>query len=260
MAVSLSHYQSLLEPIEAFLGCATPDAWLAEATEPGNLPLLLIDHCNCELKAAQTAIWLIRRYAVDGESGKALLAWVKPYEDFVYRRAQGDFGGAKNALIGELKSKDGFSHGPEILDKMIRLIKEELHHFEQVLEILAERQIPYATVTAARYAKGLIAEVRDHEPWTLVDKLIVGAFIEARSCERFARLAPLVDEELGRFYVSLLRSEARHYQDYLSLARQVAGTDIDERVALFRAKEAELIQSPDSQLRFHSGIPATTAA
>lgn len=256
MAISLTDYQSLLGPIEAFLGCPTPKAWLDAATQPESLPLLLVDHCNCELKAAQTAIWLIRRYAVDNASGKALLDWVKPYEDFVYRKAPGDFGGAKNALIGELASKEGFAHGADILDKMVRLIKEELHHFEQVLTLMDARGVPYQTVTAARYAKGLIGAVRDHEPWTLVDKLIIGAFIEARSCERFAKLAPLLDEDIGRFYVSLLRSEARHYQDYLTLAQQVAGTDISDRVAYFRAREAELIQSPDNQFRFHSGAPA----
>lgn len=256
MAVSLSPYQSLLSPITDFLGCETPEAWLNEAVKPSNLPLLLIDHCNCELKAAQTAIWLIRRYAVDNASGQALLAWVKPYEDFVYRKATGDFSGSKNALIGELQSKDGFAHGPDILDKMVRLIKEELHHFEQVLDIMAAKKVPYDTVTAARYAKGLISHVRGHEPWTLVDKLIVGAFIEARSCERFAKLAPHLDEDIGRFYVSLLRSEARHYQDYLALAEQVAAEDISQRVAFFREQEALLITSPDMQFRFHSGVPA----
>lgn len=255
MAVSLSQYQTLLDPIQAFLGCATPDSWLTEAAKPQNLALLLIDHCNCELKAAQTAVWLIRRYAVDNDAGKALLAWVKPYEDLVYRKVQGELGGAKNALIGELAAKKGFAHGADILDKMVRLIKEELHHFEQVLELMAAKGVPYDSLSAARYAKGLIGAVRDHEPWTLVDKLIVGAFIEARSCERFARLAPLLDEDIGRFYVSLLRSEARHYQDYLTLARQVAGTDIDDRVAFFRELEADLIQSPDPQFRFHSGAP-----
>ncbi|WP_341501526.1 tRNA isopentenyl-2-thiomethyl-A-37 hydroxylase MiaE [Gallaecimonas sp. GXIMD4217] len=252
----VSAHAELLAPINAFLGCPTPAAWIDKARAPENLPLLLIDHCNCELKAAQTAIWLIRRYGVDGPSGQALLDWVKPYEDFVYRGGAGDFGDKKNALIGTLAPKEGFAHGPDILDKMVRLIKEELHHFEQVLELMAARGIPYQTVTAARYAKGLIRHVRGHEPATLVDKLIIGAFIEARSCERFAALAPHLDDDIARFYVSLLRSEARHYQDYLGLAEQVAAEDIGERVAFFRRLEAELIQSPDSELRFHSGSPA----
>ena len=65
--------------------------------------------------------------------------------------------------------------------------------------------------------------VRRQEPGRLIDTLIVGALIEARSCERFARLAPELDKELGDFYSSLLKSEARHYSDYLRLAESLAG-------------------------------------
>ena len=54
--------------------------------KPENLPLLLIDHCNCELKAAQSAAFLIRKYAIDDASDAVLLDWLKPYEDFVYRQ------------------------------------------------------------------------------------------------------------------------------------------------------------------------------
>jgi len=90
----------------------------------------------------------------------------------------------------------------------------------------------------------------------VVDKLIVGAYIEARSCERFAKLAPHVDKRLGDFYISLLRSEARHYQDYLTLAQEIADFDITERVQFFAEKERELIATPDTDFKFHSGIPA----
>ena len=116
---------------------------------------------------------------------------------------------------------------------MVMLIKEELHHFIQVLEIMVARGIEYKNITSSRYAKGLMTHVKTHEPETLIDKLICGAYIEARSCERFANLAPHMDDELAKFYISLLRSEARHYQDYLTLAEQVAGKDISERVAHF---------------------------
>ncbi len=74
------------------------------------------------------------------------------------------------------------------------------------------RNIPYVKITASRYAKGMLKEVRTHEPLTLIDKLICGAYIEARSCERFAALAPWLEEDLQKFYLSLLRSEARHYR------------------------------------------------
>ncbi len=118
------------------------------------------------------------------------------------------------------------------------------------------RAIPYVKITASRYAKGLLREVTTHEPQTLVDKLICGAYIEARSCERFASLAPYLDKELAAFYLSLLRSEARHYQDYLALAAEISATDITSRVRKIGETEAKLISEPDSELRFHSGLPA----
>ena len=113
----------------------------------------------------------------------------------------------------------------------------------------------YKSVTSSRYANGLLRHVRTYEPEKLVDKLICGAYIEARSCERFAKLAPHVSEELGKFYVSLLRSEARHFEDYLTLAAAISKTDIEERVKYFGEVEKSLIESVDETFRFHSGAP-----
>ncbi|RUO61908.1 tRNA isopentenyl-2-thiomethyl-A-37 hydroxylase MiaE [Pseudidiomarina insulisalsae] len=251
----------LLAPIHDFLQCETPDEWLAEAAKPENLPVLLRDHMVCELKAAQSAMLLIRRYAVDEARGHALLQWLAPYEDYTYRLA-GDWRelAQQNRLKKAMVPRSDKPYSAELIDKMVMLIKEELHHFYQVLEIAEQQRIAYDKVTSSRYAKELLRHVRTHEPATLIDKLICGAYIEARSCERFARLAPLLAPEIGEFYVSLLRSEARHYQDYLSLAEQLAGADISERVAYFGAIEAELISTPDADFKFHSGRPQVTAA
>ncbi|WOT04098.1 tRNA isopentenyl-2-thiomethyl-A-37 hydroxylase MiaE [Shewanella youngdeokensis] len=255
--------QQLLAPIYSFLKCETPDSWVTEAIKPEQLKGLLIDHCNCELKAAQTAMFLIRKYAIDNKSGQVLLDWAKPYEDFVYikERDVSAFlakNGKKNDLAAHLVPKKGFAHSDDLIQKMVRLIKEEFHHFEQVLEIMQLRGIEYQNVRAGRYAKGMMKHVRTHEPATLIDKLIVGAFIEARSCERFAKLAPYLDDQLSKFYVSLLRSEARHYQDYLALAQTIANSDIADRVAHFADIEAELICSADNDFKFHSGKPLVT--
>jgi tRNA-(ms[2]io[6]A)-hydroxylase len=122
---------------------------------------------------------------------------------------------------------------------------------------MTKRGIEYQNITAGRYAKSLLKHVRTYEPEALIDKLIIGAYIEARSCERFAKLAPHLDDDLNKFYISLLRSEARHYQDYLALAQQVAGENIDisERITYFGEVEAALIKSPDEDFKFHSGVP-----
>ncbi len=141
----------------------------------------------------------------------------------------------------------------DLLNKMSRLAREELRHFEQVLAIMKKRGVEYCHLTPARYAAGLRQAVRTEDPGRLVDVLIVGAIIEARSCERFAALAPFLDEKLADFYTSLLKSEARHYQDYLSLAEQAAGEPIEARVAEFLALEKALVEELDTEFRFHSG-------
>lgn len=200
---------SLTSAIDDFLPCKTPQLWLERAAK--ELEILLIDHANCEKKAASTALNLLYRY----------------------------------------------TDSDELLQKMSRLAREELRHFEQVASIMSRRNIPYRQLSASRYASGLHELVSKKEPEKLVDTLIVGALIEARSCERFAALAPLLDEELASFYMSLLKSEARHFQDYLKLAERAAEGSIAARVDLFRQREKELIESLDEQFRFHSGVPAS---
>jgi len=245
----------LLSPIKQFLQCETPAAWLSQAVKPENLSVLLHDHLICELKAAQSAMYLIRRYAIDDQSAEALLQWLKPYEDFTYRQ-QGDWKNlAGLSLKKSMLPKASSKYAQELIDKMVLLIKEELHHFYQVLEVMDELGIQYEKITSSRYAKGLLRHVRTYEPEAMIDKLICGAYIEARSCERFAVLAPHLPARIADFYTSLLRSEARHYQDYLALAAEIATVDISHRVAFFAAIEAELITSADTDFKFHSGTP-----
>ncbi|ABG40136.1 tRNA-hydroxylase [Paraglaciecola sp. T6c] len=247
--------ENLLAPIKAFLKCDTPDEWVTAAVKKENLAVLLTDHLICELKAAQSAMFLIRRYAVDADSAKALLAWLKPYEDFAYRQI-GDWQELEKLKLDKsMLVKTGSRYGQDLVDKMVMLIREELHHFYQVLEMMNRYDIEYDKIESSRYAKGLLRHVKTHEPDALIDKLICGAYIEARSCERFAKIAPFLDKPLGDFYISLLRSEARHYQDYLTLATDIAGKDISQRIAFFGEVEADLIVQPDTDFKFHSGVP-----
>ena len=134
----MSHSQ-LLEPIHDFLLCKTPTQWVDKAIKKENLSVILIDHLICELKAAQSAMFLIRKYAVDKESGDALLAWLKPFETLIYKR-EGNWRdlAAKNKLTKSIIPKSNSPYGQDLIDKMVLLIKEELHHFYQVLEIMDE--------------------------------------------------------------------------------------------------------------------------
>ncbi|WP_226950217.1 MULTISPECIES: tRNA-(ms[2]io[6]A)-hydroxylase [unclassified Psychrobacter] len=141
--------------------------------------------------------------------------------------------------------------------KLAQLIREEMLHYEQVLGIMNDRGQAWKYLSAGRYAKGMLKHKRTYEPAAMVDVLIIGAFIEARSCERFAALAEVIDDErLAKYYRYLLKSESRHFEDYLALAQSLYEDSIDERVAFFKEVEAELISSPDHELRFHSGTPA----
>jgi tRNA-(ms[2]io[6]A)-hydroxylase len=93
----------------------------------------------------------------------------------------------------------------------------------------------------------------------MIDILVISAFIEARSCERFGAVAPYLDEELTKFYSGLLASEARHFQNYLKLAHLYGdAADIAERIDVIRLVEQALISEPDGEFRFHSGPPTQT--
>lgn len=252
-------YSQILSPVRQFLHCPTPQAWIDQARDPQNLPLLLTDHLICELKAAQTAMLLVRKYVADKPGAEALLAWLQPYEAFAFREGpEPDFVGLHKQIGKSVMPETDDPWGRQLIDSMVLLIKEELHHFWQVREAMQARNIPYVKISASRYAKGMLKAVRTHEPLTLIDKLICGAYIEARSCERFAALAPFLDNDLQKFYLSLLRSEARHFQDYLALAQQVSQEDISPRVRHFGEVEAALIVSPDNEFRFHSGVPVAS--
>ena len=203
--------------IKQFLKCETPDLWVQNAL--ADIDMLIVDHANCEKKAASTAMNLIYRYV------------------------------------------DNF----ELMKKMSKLAREELRHFEQVIAIMKRRNIEYTQIEAARYAAAIRKSASKEEPWKLIDTLLIGAIIEARSCERFDKIAPHLDEELSAFYLSLLKSESRHYEDYLLLARKaytqslnadvpaIKKHTIDERIDELLDVEKLLIESLDDEFRFHSG-------
>jgi tRNA 2-(methylsulfanyl)-N6-isopentenyladenosine37 hydroxylase len=160
-----------------------------------------------------------------------------------------------------------YSFFTDLQVKLAQLVREEMLHYEQVLEFMNKRGQEWKGLSAGRYAGGLRKEIRTYEPEALIDVLVIGAFVEARSCERFYALAPLVDDELGRYYRYLLKSESRHYEDYLALALDVAKTaklknpeeDIQGRIEHIRQVEKELIEAPDELFRFHSGVPIKAA-
>jgi tRNA 2-(methylsulfanyl)-N6-isopentenyladenosine37 hydroxylase len=125
-----------------------------------------------------------------------------------------------------------------------------------VQKYMRELDVPFARLAPSRYAEGLRRTVRNHEPQRLVDLLLCGALIEARSCERFIGLAPRLAPPLADFYGGLAHSEARHRALYLRLVEpRASGVDWSQRLRELAAVEADLVTSPDPQFRFHSGSP-----
>lgn len=142
---------------------------------------------------------------------------------------------------------------------LARLAREELRHFEQVTRMMQRLQVAFRRLRPARYGAGLRAALRTSEPHRRLDLLLASALIEARSCERFALLAPRLPAPLGEFYGDLARAEARHGTLYLDLARAAAVaagvSDHSARLAELAQVEGQLIVEADDQLRFHSGPP-----
>ena len=194
------------------LRVATPAGWIAEACAAQDV--LLIDHANCEKKAASTALALMFAYAED----------------------------------------------LDLTDKMSRLAREELRHYEQVAKLIRTLRVTPRRLAPGRYAERMRRLVAKAEPHREVDLMICGAFIEARSCERFGKLAGNIGAPLSDLFVGLHNAEARHHRVYLDLARRAAkraGVALQPRIEEFASLEAELITSPDPVFRFHSGPPST---
>lgn len=144
----------------------------------------------------------------------------------------------------------------ELVEVMSPLAREELLHFEKVINIMEQRGVNFTSLKPSDYGCQLHRLVTNkNNAQRLCDQLIIGAIIEARSCERFNALIPyLEDSNLAKFYSTLVRSESRHFEDYLRLAKLYGG-DIDKRLAEFITIENNFISNKDKVFRFHSGIP-----
>jgi tRNA-(ms[2]io[6]A)-hydroxylase len=195
------------DPMVSILRAPTPETWVAAAVERWRE--MLVDHANCEKKAASTAIALMFAYPEDHALAMALS----------------------------------------------RLAREELRHFEQVQKMMLTLGVEVERQQPGRYAAGLRSVIRTSEPGRKLDLLLSGALIEARSSERFRLLSGRLQQPLGGFYASLERSEARHFELYVNLARAEAPDQWQERLGPLADREAELATAADPVFRFHSGPP-----
>jgi tRNA 2-(methylsulfanyl)-N6-isopentenyladenosine37 hydroxylase len=141
-----------------------------------------------------------------------------------------------------------------LLAPLAALAREELEHFERVLEMLTRRGVPFRRQVPSPYAGQLLAAARREEPGKGVDTLLCLALIEARSCERMKLLAEALPEgELRDLYASLLASEARHHRTYVDLARELASDgEVRERLAALAAHEARVLAQQPRVARMHA--------
>jgi tRNA-(ms[2]io[6]A)-hydroxylase len=191
----------------------TPDRWVRAAL--ADLDSVLVDHAHCEMKAASNALSLAVRA----------------------------------------------SEKPQVVAALVTLAEEELSHFRRVLGELERRGIPLGPPPPDDYAAELRRAVRahgkEHHPDratfhdALVDRFLVAALIEARSCERFRILTDALSErgpaDLFALYQDLLAAEARHFRTFVDLARMVAHPD-EARVEARLAEVAEIEGEVSSRL------------
>ncbi|WP_428327504.1 tRNA-(ms[2]io[6]A)-hydroxylase [Mucilaginibacter sp.] len=135
----------------------------------------------------------------------------------------------------------------DLVQEMIMLVQEEMDHFKRVYEIILERGYVLGKERRDNYVNELrkFIIVGGSRTDQLVDRLLLSAMIEARSCERFKVLSENInDEKLSAFYHELMISEATHYAMFIRLAKKHAGDiDVDKRWAAFLAYEAQVVQN-----------------
>jgi tRNA-(ms[2]io[6]A)-hydroxylase len=178
----------------------TDPLWVEAAA--AQLPALLSDHAHCEIKAAQSALGLVARYA------------------------------------GEM---------PGLVEPLSALAREEAEHFARVHDQLRTRDERLGLPASDRYVTRLIAAARQDrhaDRPVLLDKLLVAALIEGRSCERFRLLSEsLAQAELREFYRQLMVSEAHHFTLFCSLAAECFGqSESRARLATLATREADIVK------------------
>lgn len=143
---------------------------------------------------------------------------------------------------------------PQLMQPLSELAREELRHFEQVLSMMKERDIPFRRQRPSTYAGRLVSIVRKDEPQRMLDLMLCACLIEARSCERMKILSEtLTDPKLARLYKGLLACEARHHQVYIDMLETIfPRTEIEDRLKEISAHESHVLETPDDFVRLHA--------
>jgi len=141
----------------------------------------------------------------------------------------------------------GFPEYTEVVNEMTALVREEMEHFQRVHDFIQKRGFTLGRERKDPYVNDLLKFTKKGvgRPELLVEKLLVGAMIEARSCERFRILSENInDTELSVFYRELMESEAGHYTMFITLARAIMPREyVDARWEEFLEYEASIMEN-----------------
>jgi tRNA-(ms[2]io[6]A)-hydroxylase len=160
---------------------------------------------------------------------------------------------ATNAMELMTRWPDDWTEG--WVETMTAVARDEAAHLAQVTRLIIRRGGRMERFHKNDYANALRQLVRKGEPLEILDRLLVSALIEVRSCERFAVLAEASpDEELASFYQALYASELSHYKVFLKLARKIVKPKVvEERWQQMLAAEAQILARQAPGPRIHSG-------
>ncbi|RYZ48221.1 MAG: tRNA-(ms[2]io[6]A)-hydroxylase [Proteobacteria bacterium] len=159
----------------------------------------------------------------------------------------------KKAAANAMAFVGRWSDREVLVEPMICLAKEEFQHFHEVYRVLHKRGIPLGTTEKDPYVVGLLKQARHGDEEHFLDRLIIAALIEARSCERFCLLAEgLHDEDMKSFYARLAREEAGHHKIFLRIARHYfEEKEVETRLDQFLDIEAKVMLSTPLRAAVH---------
>ncbi|MDB0615667.1 tRNA-(ms[2]io[6]A)-hydroxylase [Tenacibaculum dicentrarchi] len=148
-----------------------------------------------------------------------------------------------------------YSEETELVQSMSEIAIEEMEHFKMVHDFMVKRSMVLGREQKNDYAIRLqkfFTKTKDRTN-ALVQRLLIAALIEARSCERFKVFSEnMEDEELSKFYKDLMISEANHYTVFLGFARKYQDKDIvNKKWNDLVAFEAEMMRNRGSEAKIH---------
>ena len=159
----------------------------------------------------------------------------------------------KKAAASAMALVNTYPDHDELVRRCVKLAQEELRHFQQVHQIILARGLTLQRDRGDPYAQRLLQQTRNGHAERRMDKLLIFALIEARSCERLHLLAgALADAALAQFYAGLAKAEGAHFHLFVQLAELYDDpASVKARLQALAAAEAEIVATLPLAARLH---------